>query len=125
MSLENKIFVYENHTRLPSENLAINSYFVDLVSRGDYSAVVRVYQNKPGVILSHKQGLKDVNYEFCQQNGLEVVARPTGGAAVLVTPKDGMCYSGIFNFSDVGNSKNSSEIYGEITSSLRDKLLKM
>lgn len=122
MNLEKRIFLYETKPRLPSENLAINRYCVDLVNKRKLDLIARVYSHTDGVILGYDESVADVNVDFCEKNGYEIVRRPSGGSAVNVSPDLSICYSFIFDPNIFGMERKISDIYKKITIPLAKKL---
>ena len=67
-----------------AENMAMDEALFITVGRGDSPPTFRVYGwERPAVSLGRFQDAeKEVDLSFCQQQGIEVVLRPTGGRAV-------------------------------------------
>ncbi len=63
----------------PSMNMAIDEALLT-----SPLPVLRFYQWQPaGLSLGYFQDINQINTEFCKQNNIEIVRRPTGGNAVL------------------------------------------
>ncbi|MBN2516648.1 MAG: lipoate--protein ligase family protein [Deltaproteobacteria bacterium] len=67
------------------ENMAIDEAIVRESQRTNFSPTLRFYSwEKPAVSLGYFQNVEDeVNIKFCQDMGIPIVRRPTGGKAVL------------------------------------------
>jgi lipoate-protein ligase A len=68
----------------PSLNMAIDRAILALHANGQSPPTLRFYQwQPPAVSLGYFQKRHNLDLEACQQYGIEVVRRPTGGKAVL------------------------------------------
>ena len=67
------------------ENMAIDEAIVRESQRNKFPPTLRFYSwEKPSVSLGYFQNVEDeVNIKFCQDRGIPIVRRPTGGKAVL------------------------------------------
>jgi lipoate-protein ligase A len=75
--------------------------------------ILRVFGWKPYCIsLGYNQNRNDINIEFCAQQGIDIVRRPTGGRAILHAEE--LTYSVVLN----SNGKGVHEIYKEISMAL-------
>ena len=122
MTLEKKVLLLDKEAKTPSQNLATNQYFVDLVRQKQYDLIARIYKHTNGVILGYNESSNDVDMEFCRENNYEVIRRPTGGSAVVVDPDTTLCYTIIFDPLRLGRGKNINALYKEITIPLAKKL---
>ncbi len=122
MSLEEKVFFVDKEIHSPSRNLAINSACVDAVRDGKYSLISRVYKHLPGVILGRQQSTSDVNIEYCEKLGYEIVKRESGGSAVVVSPESTLCYSVFLNSKRLGIEKGPHSLYKAIALPLASNL---
>ena len=51
--------------------------------------VVRLYSfSKPTVVLGNSQRLSEINYQYCENNGIDVTMRKTGGGSVYLGPEE-------------------------------------
>src|SRR3989344_5400436 len=122
MDLERKIFLVDKEIKSPSENLAINKYYVSLVKEGKYDLITRVYSHSNGIILGYNESINDVYMDFCNKNRHEVVRRFTGGSAVVVDPETSLSYTLIFNPENLGMRKDITMLYKKITIPLAKNL---
>ncbi len=73
-------------------NMAADEILMDMAISAEAPAVLRLYAWQPACLsLGQGQKLADVDLEAVQQNGWQVVRRPTGGKAILHT--DELTYS--------------------------------
>ena len=96
-SLLEHILHHDRSARSPRENLARNYSAAQLVFEGAYASILRIYRFTPGVILGLNQSIDDVNLGACEEQGYDVVRRPSGGSAVIVDPDQAICYSLFFS----------------------------
>jgi lipoate-protein ligase A len=115
MSLELKVYLFDQEAKSPSENLAINRYFRGLVNEGRYDLIARTYYHTNGVILGSNESIEDVHQNLCKKNGYEIVKRPSGGSAVVVSPELALCYTILFNATNLGLSKKIDKLYKTLT----------
>jgi len=65
-------------------NMAVDEAILESVYSGDSLPTLRLYAWQPGCLsLGHAQPFEEVNQAILQQNGWDVVRRPTGGRAIL------------------------------------------
>lgn len=84
-------------------NMAIDEVLTTKTVPSDKSSVFRIYGWKPYAIsLGYNQNKNELNLEKCEQDGIDVVRRPTGGRAVfhaeeitysVIIPRDSDFYS--------------------------------
>lgn len=122
MNLEKRIFLVENEPRQPSENLAINRYCIELVKNGSYDLIARAYTHRKGIILGRGESLGDVNEEFCNLKGYEIVERPSGGSVVVVNEDLVLCYSIFFNWKAFNFGNDIGKLYKAVTIPLAKRL---
>jgi len=122
MSLEKKVFFHDRLPKSPSLNLAINKAIVHAIKAGKYDAVGRVYYHTNGIILGNNESKDDIYQNNCGLYGFEVVTRPTGGSAILVTPELNMCYSIFFHLKRTNRERNTTKLYMELTLPLQEFL---
>jgi lipoate-protein ligase A len=122
MTLERKVFLLEEQPKAPSENLARNQHFVNLIKDKKYDLIARMYRHTNGVILGHHESTNDVDLNFCRENGYEIVRRPTGGSAVVVNPEIAICYTIMFDPETINKTVDIPKLYKEITIPLAKNL---
>ncbi len=67
-----------------SFNMALDEAISAFVRKGASLPTLRLYSwDKPSVTIGCFQRVRDVNLEFCNNSGIDVVRRPTGGRALL------------------------------------------
>ena len=67
-----------------SHNMALDEAIAISVRKGDSLPTLRVYTwDKPSVSIGCFQKIRDVNIKYCQNAGIPIVRRPTGGRAIL------------------------------------------
>ncbi|MBF0541547.1 MAG: lipoate--protein ligase family protein [Nitrospirae bacterium] len=66
-----------------SQNMTIDQEIADEVIYGDASALRFYGWNVPSVTLGYFQKESGINIDYCKDNSIPVVKRPTGGRAVL------------------------------------------
>jgi lipoate-protein ligase A len=73
-------------------NMALDEAILDSVRRDEVRATLRLYAWQPACLsLGYAQSVNDVNLKALQENGWDLVRRPTGGRAILHT--DELTYS--------------------------------
>lgn len=51
--------------------------------------IVHLYSfNKPTVVLGHRQRLSEIDFPYCQEQGVHVTMRTTGGGSVFLSPEE-------------------------------------
>lgn len=115
-----KVFLDDSEIRKPSENLAINNHYSNLVSDNKYDAIARIYRHSNGIILGRNHDISDVDLEACAKEGYEVARRVTGGLAVIVDPSV-LCYS-LFISKNIVANDDIKEIYKKVVLPLAEKL---
>lgn len=82
----------EREPRTGAWNMALDEAIVDSVAAGESLPTLRFYQwDPPSLSLGKRQLLDDVDFARCQEAGVDVVRRATGGFAILHT--DELTYS--------------------------------
>jgi len=67
----------------PFQNLALEEALVQGDVSGDFIPTVRLWVNPPAAVIGRFQDVKsEVDVEFCERNGIQIVRRFTGGGAV-------------------------------------------
>lgn len=67
-----------------SHNMALDEAIAISVRKNDSLPTLRVYTwDKPSVSIGCFQKIRDVNIKYCQNAGIPIVRRPTGGRAIL------------------------------------------
>lgn len=67
----------------PFQNLALEEALVQGDLSGDFTPTIRVWVNPSAAVIGRFQDIKsEVDIEFCEQNGIQIVRRFTGGGAV-------------------------------------------
>lgn len=67
-----------------SYNMALDEAIAVSVRRGDAPPTLRLYGwDRPSVTLGSFQKIGDINAQFCSENDIPVVRRPTGGRGIL------------------------------------------
>jgi lipoate-protein ligase A len=65
-------------------NMAIDEALLDIYLQNNSGPVLRFYRwSKPTLSLGRNQKISEINLEGCKAQGIDIVARPTGGKAVL------------------------------------------
>jgi lipoate-protein ligase A len=65
-------------------NMAIDEAIAISATSGQGIATLRIYGWRPPAIsLGYHQSIKDINLSLCEEDGIDVVFRPTGGRAIL------------------------------------------
>jgi lipoate-protein ligase A len=117
---EKQLLVLEKNPRAPSENLAVNNIYSDLVRGGKLDFIARLYSHTAGIILGNTQSLFDIRPDICHEQNYEVVRRPTGGSAIPVDTESTLCYSLFFKTKP--NNLDLTKIYKSITIPLAKNL---
>jgi lipoate-protein ligase A len=74
----------EREPRTGGWNMALDEAIMDAVAAGESLPTLRFYQwDPPCLSLGKRQPLDDVDFARCQEAGVDVVRRPTGGFAIL------------------------------------------
>ncbi|MEM2121296.1 MAG: hypothetical protein QXU20_01380 [Candidatus Woesearchaeota archaeon] len=107
--LEFKVF-YDEVIRKPSENLAINKLFRQLIEENKASFTGRIYKSSEGVIIGNNQSLGDINLDYCSSTGYEILRRETDGGAVI-TNKDSILTYSLFFRKSLNNSISKEDYY--------------
>ncbi len=77
-----KIWILESDYSSGLWNMALDE--VLLMNSKQNLPILRIYGwNKPCVSIGYFQGIDEIDYEFCRNNGIDVVRRITGGGAVF------------------------------------------
>lgn len=100
-----------------AQNMDKDKYLLDKAIEHNLSPILRLYGwRKPTMSFGCHQKLKDINLDFCKNNNIDMVKRPTGGRALLHDQE--LTYSFItpVNFLKNGNSVINS--YKEISEAL-------
>ena len=80
--IKNKIYFIDTGSNIGSYNMAIDHYFARLDSLD--SPIFRTYKWKPYCIsLGYHQKIEEIDTEKCEQFGIDIVRRETGGRAVF------------------------------------------
>lgn len=65
-------------------NMALDEAIAISIRKGDSLPTLRVYTwDKPSVSIGCFQKIRDINIKYCQNAGIPIVRRPTGGRAIL------------------------------------------
>lgn len=98
-----------------ASNMAIDEA---LARFGDFTnPILRVYQWCPFTIsIGYHQKLEEIDLEKCQQEGVDVVRRPTGGRAIFHAHE--VTYSVIIPKKNAGYQKSTLDIYNQISTAL-------
>lgn len=92
--------------------MSIDLELLENFIKNNEKPILRFYSwKKPTVSIGRNQSLSDINVEYCQENNIDVVKRPTGGKAVF--------HQGEFTYSFI-----SSKNYG-MTENLFDSYVKI
>ena len=95
----------KNDNTNPYYNMAFDEYCLEKLSIEE--PVFYLWQNRPSVIVGANQEVKtEVNLDYLQENGIDLVRRVTGGGAVYHD-------WGNLNYTIVGNSDNLEKDYPE------------
>ncbi|MFT4311364.1 MAG: biotin/lipoate A/B protein ligase family protein [Candidatus Woesearchaeota archaeon] len=79
--------------------------------------IVKMYGFKrPSVVLGHRQKISEINNEYCEDQGVEVTMRTTGGGSVFLGEED-------IQYSVILNDLYSKKLLRSINSKLKDALL--
>lgn len=79
--------------------------------------ILRIYQWKPSAVsLGCNQNTDDVNIEFCKENNIDIVKRPTGGRAVF--HQGDVTYSFVISSKLLKDGDSVNKSYKEISSAL-------
>ncbi len=79
--------------------------------------VLRLYGWKnPALSLGRNQSLEGINLDFCRENNIEIVKRPTGGRALLHDKELTYCF--VISEKLLKNGSNIKSSYKEISSAL-------
>ncbi len=120
--MESKICFVQKQPLNPAYNMQINERYLNLVQDGTFHAVARIYSHSPGIILAQHQSLNDLDLTFCKTHNLDITVRPTGGAAVYVSPLHTLCYSIVLNTDALDLKKDTTHLYRGFTHILESKL---
>ncbi len=85
----------------PEENLACDEALLDSCENGESDEILRFWEPRSYfVVLGYSNRISsDVNLRFCQENGIPVLRRSSGGGAILQGPGC-LNYALILNFRD-------------------------
>lgn len=73
------MIVVENNSVNPSYNHALEEYFFNNYDED----IFIIWRNRPTVLLGRNQNIyKEVNLDYCIENGIDVVRRPSGGGTI-------------------------------------------
>lgn len=99
-------------------NMALDKYLLYHMRSEQAGAVLRFYRWKPAAVSCGFGQVveQEVDLAKCQQAGIDVVLRPTGGRAVLHW--DELTYSVVWPLNEPGLNGTISETYQRISSSL-------
>lgn len=91
--------------------------FNSSISKGKANPILRLYGwDKPTLTIGRNQQILGINIEFCKQNNIDIVKRPTGGRALLHDNE--ITYSYIVPFSKLKKPDNIISSYKEISDKL-------
>lgn len=80
-------------------NMALDEYLLDRYISEHSAPLLRFYKwDRPTLSLGRNQKLSEIDTEFCRENSIEIVRRPTGGKAVF--------HSGEFTYSFISGKKD-------------------
>ena len=96
-----------------AHNMEFDEKLAQELLSGAGAPTLRLFQWKPWAIsLGHNQRVEDINVEKCQEDGIDVVRRPTGGRAILHAEE--LTYSVVMH----AEGKGVLQIYNEISNAL-------
>ncbi|MEK7434023.1 MAG: lipoate--protein ligase family protein [Cyanobacteriota bacterium] len=80
------------------DNMEKDLFLLDEFIKSDLSPILRFYSwKKPTISLGRSQDFSEINLEYCKNNNIDVVKRPTGGKAVF--------HQGEFTYSFISSKK--------------------
>lgn len=101
----------------PCYNLALEEYIMTEIAGEE--PVVRLWQNRPAVIIGRYQNtVEEINVDYIEKNGINVVRRLTGGGAVYHD-------LGNLNFTFAGKKETRAIDFREFTKPVIDLLNKL
>ena len=104
--------------------MAVDEALLEAVMRGESHPVLRLYSwDPPCLSLGYAQTLADVDLPALQQNGWDLVRRPTGGRAILHT--DEITYSVIATSDDPRVAGGVLESYCRLSEAILDALRRL
>jgi lipoate-protein ligase A len=67
-----------------SYNMALDEAIATVVKKGNSAPTLRLYGwDRPSVSIGYFQKISDINRDYCIENNIPIVRRPTGGRAIL------------------------------------------
>ncbi len=74
----------DTNARTAAENMALDEVLLELKAQGDIPQTLRFLQfSKPSVLVGHHQSVEEeIRLDYCQQKGIEINRRLTGGGAL-------------------------------------------
>lgn len=107
--------------RHPGENLALEESIVDYVNRNWSPPTLRFWRNKYSAIIGRSQRAADeVNMPACNENGIIVARRPSGGGAVIHHPKNLNYSIYLSSTQDDGIAENADRFLEPLIKSLKE-----
>jgi len=98
-------------------NMASDEDILENAVKNGGNPVLRLYGWKsPSLSLGRNQSLEGINIDFCRENDIEIVKRPTGGRAVLHDKE--LTYSFVISERLLRNGSSVRSSYKEISSAL-------
>jgi lipoyl(octanoyl) transferase len=98
-------------------NMALDEAILENIGSQNARPTLRLYAwDPPALSLGYAQPASDVNYQALQQNGWDLVRRPTGGRAILHT--DELTYSVIAPLNDPHAAGSILESYRTLSQAL-------
>lgn len=94
-ALKRDLVVVHDHSRMPSEQMAIDESWAREVAQGHRRPTLRLWEwGGPAVVVGRFQSAFDeVNLDVARQLGFAVVRRCTGGGAMFIEPGNTITYS--------------------------------
>ncbi len=105
-------------------NMAIDEELLSNAVNNNGNSILRLYGWKnPTLSLGRNQTLEGINVNFCKENNIEIVKRPTGGRALLHDKELTYCF--VISEDLLKNGRNIKSSYKEISSALINAFAKL
>ncbi|MEW5821472.1 MAG: lipoate--protein ligase family protein [Cyanobacteriota bacterium] len=105
-------------------NMINDVNYLDQCIENYYTGILRIYLWKPiAVSLGRNQTDRNINCEYCKENNIDIVTRPTGGRAVLHQGDITYCF--IVNSSYIEEGHSIAKSYKHISGALIQGLRRM